>query len=95
MYLSAFKSKLPVYGRFTLHLQDLIYFGKMTASEKSVIGGQRGRMSRFQHMMFGRIDQFLLGLGISAPKDKYQTFPLERKSADHRISEMLPATVLV
>jgi len=65
----------PVYGLFSLLAKQLIGFGKMSASEESPAGAERGGVRCFQDVVLASIDEVGLGLGIAPPQQENEALP--------------------
>ena len=72
-------------------LEVFVGFRKGFASEKSVVGGQRGRMCAFDDFMLVLIDERLFRTGVSAPEDKYDVLFLLGNQTDYAVGEPPPA----
>src|SRR6266581_3862138 len=85
----------PVYRRLAVGLQIAVDPRKMSATEKSAMRRERGRMRAFQNQVFPGIDEGALFLRVAAPEHEYQALAFPVEQFDDGVGELLPALVLM
>ena len=88
--IALWRIQIPIDGGYAVRDKIFVGLGKVAASEKTLIGRERGRVRAFEDEVFFGIDELFFAPRIAAPEQKDEMFFFFAQERDDGIGEPAP-----